>query len=823
MKLWKCAVRSPGALLLGGGLAFAAAPEAAGQATERVLQDSGGKQLSGLDLLEISIYQSGKQRYGTTYDSVFGDLDGALGPIFSGTACTDCHGDTAGDGTFLGTRYGAVDVTGAFDPLSDHGGPVLQVAGKSDVGCRLEVVPDGRTLEDGTVLPVANVVAARRAHGSQGYGLIEALDDGQIEANEVVQAGLSSIYGLSGRVHWTVPLDSPDGTPRAGRFGWKATHATVRSATAEAARDQLGLTNVWCPEENLPNGPRLESGAASDCEDPLTGVDPELAAGTLYLETVIAYQRYLTGPPQSPRAGTTGELVFGQLGCALCHVPEYVTPQTPAEGFLRGRTIRPYTDFLLHELVDLDEQGAVLAGRPDGVPAIAPDGTVTATAHEIRTPALWGLRDRPYLMHDGSVDVGALGFDAAIRAVIDHHRGEADFARVAFETLPEADQTALVAFLDTLGRLDLDFDDDGVRDLDDLAPAVAALGAVGADDPEAIADLDGNGVVDSTEVSLLFDQVVAGGLYDDNANRVEDAVDIALGLSEDADGDGVPDEADGSYDCDRDRYWRKGDGGTVPDTSGGGVPFFDSVFVSGVDRPITRVRVTLTGLHHPDASDLTVTLTHVAPGATSASVQLTSGGTGADRAFAGTYLLGDGGARTIEAPDAVHAGTTLLREGHYAVEADPGAFADAFVDGTRTANGEWVLVIQDTADPTTVGGFDGWTLEVTVLDPEPDDSDGDGVDDCSDGCPDDPFLTEPGDCGCGNDADGDGCCDDDETGCGCAGDLDGDGAVGGADLALLLGDWGPCGPGDCAVDLDGSGTVDGADLSLLLGGWGLCP
>lgn len=52
-------------------------------------------------------------------------------------------------------------------------------------------------------------------------------------------------------------------------------------------------------------------------------------------------------------------------------------------------------------------------------------------------------------------------------------------------------------------------------------------------------------------------------------------------------------------------------------------------------------------------------------------------------------------------------------------------------------------------------------------------------------------------------------------------DLDGDGIVGPADLAILLGNWGPV---DCAgagcPDLDGDGDVDAADLAVLLGNWG---
>lgn len=48
------------------------------------------------------------------------------------------------------------------------------------------------------------------------------------------------------------------------------------------------------------------------------------------------------------------------------------------------------------------------------------------------------------------------------------------------------------------------------------------------------------------------------------------------------------------------------------------------------------------------------------------------------------------------------------------------------------------------------------------------------------------------------------------------GDLDGNGLVDGADLGLLLQNWGGSGTGD----LDGNGLVDGADLGLLLQNWG---
>ncbi len=58
------------------------------------------------------------------------------------------------------------------------------------------------------------------------------------------------------------------------------------------------------------------------------------------------------------------------------------------------------------------------------------------------------------------------------------------------------------------------------------------------------------------------------------------------------------------------------------------------------------------------------------------------------------------------------------------------------------------------------------------------------------------------------------------TGDACPADLDGDGEVSAADLAQLLGAWGP-NPGHPA-DFNGDDVVNAADLAQLLGAWGPC-
>ena len=56
----------------------------------------------------------------------------------------------------------------------------------------------------------------------------------------------------------------------------------------------------------------------------------------------------------------------------------------------------------------------------------------------------------------------------------------------------------------------------------------------------------------------------------------------------------------------------------------------------------------------------------------------------------------------------------------------------------------------------------------------------------------------------------------------CVADLSGDRKVSGADIGILLGEWGTAG-GNTGADIDGNGIVSGSDLGAMLGAWGYCP
>lgn len=54
------------------------------------------------------------------------------------------------------------------------------------------------------------------------------------------------------------------------------------------------------------------------------------------------------------------------------------------------------------------------------------------------------------------------------------------------------------------------------------------------------------------------------------------------------------------------------------------------------------------------------------------------------------------------------------------------------------------------------------------------------------------------------------------------GDFDCDGLINGADLTVLLTNWGQCpnSQSSCTGEINSDGTVDGQDLAILLGNWG---
>ena len=197
------------------------------------------------------------------------------------------------------------------------------------------------------------------------------------------------------------------------------------------------------------------------------------------------------------------------------------------EDAFRGRTIRPYSDFLLHDM------GSLADGIPQG----------DATESEFRTPTLWNLRTRDPMLHDGRVAGGTFA-DRMTQAIQWHGPfGEGAASAAAFNALSAAQKNQLIAFLDSLGRIEFDHEGDNDVDYFDFLTFKTCFGQTGVtpDMPCAIDDIDQNGTIDLVDFAAM-ESVYEGPNGDCNNNGQSDLYELLMGTLTDTNNDGIPDD-----------------------------------------------------------------------------------------------------------------------------------------------------------------------------------------------------------------------------------------------------------------------------------------
>jgi len=429
------------------------------------LQPKAGDPLVGLSKAQTALFWAGREAYATPFGPETG-----LGPVMNKSNCQSCHSNPVGGwGSISVTRFG-IDNKGEFSPLEELGGSLLQSLSIS-LACR-EVVP-----------AEATVTASRLTNSSMAFGLVEAIPDASIAANEDPLDANGD--GISGRVHWVLPLeDSPTSPLRAGRFGWKAQVATVLSFSGDATRNEMGITNALIPTETAPNGDMALLASCDTVADPEDHADAE---GYTFVDRVTHFQRYLSEPPQTPRSGMTGETVFNAIGCNACHVRDWTTSSALSlEAAIRGKAIRPYSDFLVHDM------GLLADGVQEG----------DASEQEFRTPTLWNLRTRDPMLHNGAASGGSFADRVSIAINAHGPFGEGAASAAAFAKLSQTQRDQLIQFLGSLGQNEYDFDANQLVDTLDLKTMAQCRlqSSVTPDDACAIGDINQDGAVDALDM-----------------------------------------------------------------------------------------------------------------------------------------------------------------------------------------------------------------------------------------------------------------------------------------------------------------------------------
>ena len=333
-----------------------------------------------------------------------------LGPAFNGTSCAACHNIPAigGSGVILEVRAGYRDDRGVVTGLNPQGDTLIHMLSVPSHGCQPQM-PDDVT-----------VVAHRSPIPLFGAGLVEAIaDEAILDLEDPSDRNGDGISGRAARV-----IDAVSGRRRVGRFGWKAQHATLLAFAADAYRNEMGITNDVFPVEfafGVPDSRMRQCDPFPDPED-----RRDVLTRRRGIDNFESFMKFLA-PAERGRVDaqtTAGERVFGAVGCASCHVPALTTDASSNPLFNR-KPVPLFSDLLLHDV-----------GTGDGIRQAA------AEPDEIRTPALWGLRLRRPLLHDGSA--------VTIADAIGRHHGEAERARQSFVALPAAERDQLLAFLGSL-------------------------------------------------------------------------------------------------------------------------------------------------------------------------------------------------------------------------------------------------------------------------------------------------------------------------------------------------------------------------------------
>ena len=361
-----------------------------------------GDALPGLTAAELDLFTAGKEEFLNVETIASG-----LGPIFNNVSCVACHSTPVAGGTsqIFVTRFGRT-INGIFDPLESFGGSLLQDHA-IDPACQ-EVIP-----------PEANTIAHRQTPPLFGLGLIEAIPDDAIKSLALRPA----VDGITG--HAAIITDVTTGAERVGRLGMKCQHATILGFSGDAYLNEMGITNRFFPHENAPNGNAALLAMFDTTLDPEDVADP--ITNRSDIDTVADFQRLLAPAQPLPftPAALAGQRAFNDIGCAHCHMPQLMTgPSTVAA--LNHKPVNLYSDLLLHDMGTLG----------DGIAQSA------ATAKEMRTTPLWGLRFTAPYLHDGR----ALTIDAAIRG----HDGQGKAARDRYARLRPEDSRALLEFLGSL-------------------------------------------------------------------------------------------------------------------------------------------------------------------------------------------------------------------------------------------------------------------------------------------------------------------------------------------------------------------------------------
>ncbi len=413
-----------------------------------------GFEISGLSFVEQAEFATGNSLFNQTWVSSPASTTGrdGLGPTFNARACATCHFKDGRGKAFVNGEDSSGFLMRISMPGQDSNGDALPVLGygtqlqdranngipfEAKVNVTYEVI--NGEYADGTSYQLQKpiysfsqeafgslsgvLMSPRVAQQTIGLGLISALPDEEITKFE--DETDSDNDGISGRANYVYNYEINERD--LGKYGWKANAPTLKQQVAAALHGDMGLTTSLFSDSNCPS-------PQQDCADAINGGTPEVT--DVQLDKMLFYQAHLAVPNRRNYKDENvlkGKALFSSLNCIGCHAINQKTGTEAASDYLKNITIKPYSDFLLHDMGD-----DLADNRPDYL----------ATGNEWRTQPLWGIglistvNGHTNLMHDGRA--------ANIEEAILWHGGEAENIKEDFKNLSVDDRENLISFVNSL-------------------------------------------------------------------------------------------------------------------------------------------------------------------------------------------------------------------------------------------------------------------------------------------------------------------------------------------------------------------------------------
>ena len=430
---------------------------------------SAGGPLQGLTADETTFFLDGQARF-AEIEVVNNGSNNGLGPRFNSNQCFSCHSQPSMGGTSpaknplpdVAALAGAKNVVPWFIVPN---GPIREARFKKSGNADGEVhdlfVITGRSDAPGCnisqfdFLPAGNPLTGQGGNQNIifriptpvfGAGLIEAIPDSAILANQQANASAKSQLGIHGHANahlsGNVNLSANDGTIT--RFGWKAQNKSLLMFSGEAYNVEMGISNQLFPQERDETPSCLFTPTPNDNLNFTT--TPSTTSSGISNPAVISdieafanFTRMLAPPTPVPPTPSSekGRETFARIGCVHCHTPSFTTGKMIASGSatspsaaLSNQTANVYSDLLVHHMGK---------GLADGITqgGAGPD--------EFRTAPLWGVGQRVFFLHDGRTT-------NLVEAVRDHKSKGSEANRVIehFNKLSTQEQQEIIDFLRSL-------------------------------------------------------------------------------------------------------------------------------------------------------------------------------------------------------------------------------------------------------------------------------------------------------------------------------------------------------------------------------------